>query len=91
MTYADREPAHHAGRKPRKKNKRSIQLKPYEATQTERGVGLECPRDDCKSRFIVDWDQSIERKKQVNVKTITCPCCSRVSLIPELHASSDET
>lgn len=81
MSYADQ----HAKRKPRKQRENRTQLKPYAATETPRGLGLECPRDDCRSRFIVDIVQIQARKAEVGVRTITCPCCSRASLIPEEH------
>lgn len=81
MSYADQ----HAERKPRKRREHRTQLEPYRATETERGLGLECPRPDCGTRFIVDIVQIRQRKAEARVRTVTCPCCSRVSLIPEAH------
>lgn len=68
----------------------SLTLKEFKVTPTERGTGLTCPRKDCGSKFIVNYGEVLKRKLEhrnraghiVPIKTITCPCCSRVSAIP---------
>ncbi len=68
----------------------AMMLDEYTTTDTDRGVGLTCPRKDCGAKFIVNYKQMLDRKlkaknyggRPVPIKTIVCPCCSRVSAIP---------
>lgn len=57
-------------------------MKPYKAQPTARGTGLTCPRTGCGQKFILNLTKLRERKREARVKTITCPGCSKVSLIP---------
>jgi hypothetical protein len=61
----------------------TLVLKPYKAKPTDRGVGLTCPRKGCGGRFIVNIAQIVVGKRSSGTKTIPCPYCSKVSLIPE--------
>lgn len=62
-----------------------MDLREFKKTETDRGVGLTCPRSDCGAKFVVNYGQTLDRKlKGVRhpVATIVCPTCSRVSAIP---------
>lgn len=60
----------------------SLRLKPYKARPTERGIGLRCPRKECDGKFIINMEKLSKEKAERGIKTITCPYCSKVSLIP---------
>lgn len=52
----------------------------YEKQQTDRGVGLTCPR--CDGKLILNYVKVLDMKAAAHVSTITCPYCSKVSRIP---------
>lgn len=75
-----------------------MKLKNYKQTKTDRGVGLTCPRRGCGGKFIVNLDGIWEqREKEAEkrtiftdpVKTIPCPYCMKVSLIPGESSDDD--
>lgn len=68
-----------------------MKLKNYKTTKTDRGTGLTCPRRGCGCKFIVNLEDIKEdRLREAEerdifkepVKTIPCPKCMKVSLIP---------
>lgn len=59
-------------------------LKPFAAVETDRGVGLTCPRRGCGGKFIVNLPELRRVKAERNIVTAPCPYCSAVSRLPEL-------
>ena len=60
-----------------------MKLKPYKTQPTGRGTGLTCPRHGCGGKFIVNLTAIRKLKAERGIKTITCPYCSAVSLLPD--------
>lgn len=62
-----------------------MRMKPYKALALDRGTGLVCPRRACGGKFIVNLEGIVEQREKEelrNIKTISCPYCFKVSLIP---------
>ena len=67
----------------RKKRKRERDTFEYIVHQTDKGVGLECPKPHCGGRMIVDIELLRETRRELGQKMVMCPYCECLSRVPK--------
>lgn len=59
-------------------------LPKWETQQTDRGVGLTCPR--CDGRLVVNLVKLKAMKQEAGVAAAMCPYCSKANAVPGLRS-----
>lgn len=62
---------------------RSSETTEWRTKTLDRGTGCVCPRDECQGKVIVDAEQLAEDTKVKRVRSMVCPYCECVSLLPK--------
>lgn len=55
----------------------------WKVTETDRGAGMTCPREQCGGKLVMNFGKLTKTRNRFNSHCMICPYCECVSLLPK--------